>query len=115
MLGVVHLASRGRLVAPAGPPAALVPQQHRVADSGRDVLAIPDVQRQAGTGETGPQLPTARGLDRALMGSGWRWPRASHSRCWPASLSDCWPDGTGFLPSSAAAGWALSGGRATNC
>ena len=47
----------------------------------------------------------SRGLDRALMGSGWRWPRASHSKCWLASLSDCWPDGTGFLPSSAAAGW----------
>ena len=60
MLGVVHLASRGRLVALAGPPAALVPQQYRVADPGRDVLAVPDVQRQAGTGEAGPQLSAAQ-------------------------------------------------------
>src|ERR1700761_8726385 len=49
------------------------------------------------------------------MGSGWRWSRASHSKCWPTSLSDCWLDGTGFSPSSAAAGWAPSGGGATDC
>src|ERR1700750_760738 len=71
-------------------------------------------QSRAALWRTGPlrRTPTvatdpgilSRWLDRALMGSGWRWPRASHSNCWPGSLSDCWPDGTGFLPSSAAAG-----------
>src|SRR5689334_24591583 len=34
--GVVHLARLGGLVAPPGPLAVLIPQQHRVADPRRD-------------------------------------------------------------------------------
>src|SRR5690349_20136649 len=45
--GVVHLAGLGGLVAPPGPLAVLVPQQHRVADPRRNRLGIADVQRQA--------------------------------------------------------------------
>ena len=54
---MVHLAGRGGLVAAAGPPAMLVPQDDRAADRGRDVLADPDVQRQARPAEPGTQLP----------------------------------------------------------
>ena len=34
-----------------------VPQQHRVADPGRDRLGVADVQRQARPAEAGPELP----------------------------------------------------------
>jgi hypothetical protein len=60
VLGVVHLAGFGRLVAPSGPLAVLVPQGDRVADPGRDVLAVPDVQRQARPGQPGAELPAAQ-------------------------------------------------------
>jgi len=45
---VVHLAAGGGLVAAAGEPAVLVPQDDGAADRGRDVPGHPDVQRQAG-------------------------------------------------------------------
>jgi hypothetical protein len=53
---VVDLAGGGGLVAPAGLPAVPVPQEHRVADPGRDTLAEPDVQRQARPGQPGAEL-----------------------------------------------------------
>jgi sugar phosphate isomerase/epimerase len=57
---MVDLAGRGRLVAAAGPPAMLVPQDHRAADRGGDLGAVPDVQRQAGPGQAGAELPGAQ-------------------------------------------------------
>jgi hypothetical protein len=44
----------------AGPPAVLVPQDHRPADRGGDLGAVPDVQRQAGPGQPGAELPGAQ-------------------------------------------------------
>jgi hypothetical protein len=44
----VYFARRSGLVAPAGPLAVLVAQGDGVADRGRDGLAVPDIQRQAG-------------------------------------------------------------------
>src|SRR4029077_17651420 len=44
--GVVDLAGAGGLGAAAGPLAVPVPQQHRVADPGRDRLGVPDVPWQ---------------------------------------------------------------------
>jgi len=58
--GVVHLARRRGLVTPSGPPAALVPQDDRVADPGRDGLGVPDVQRQAGSAQARAELPAAQ-------------------------------------------------------
>src|SRR3984957_1471063 len=45
---VVHLARGSGLVAAAGPPAALIAQDDRVADAGRDGAGGADVQRQGG-------------------------------------------------------------------
>src|SRR5258705_4568210 len=55
--GVVDLAGAGGLGAAGGPLAVPVPQQHRVADPGRDRLGVPDVQRQARPAEAGAELP----------------------------------------------------------
>jgi hypothetical protein len=60
---VVHLARGGGLVAPPGPLAVLVPQDDRVADPGRDGLAVADVQRQARPGQPGAELPAAQTSD----------------------------------------------------
>jgi hypothetical protein len=57
---VVDLAGGGGLVAAAGPPAVLVPQDHRAADCGGDFGAVPDVQRQARPGQAGAELPGAQ-------------------------------------------------------
>jgi len=57
---MVHLAGRGGLAAAAGPPAVPVPDDDGVADPGRDVLAVADVQRQAGPGQPGAELPGAQ-------------------------------------------------------
>ena len=57
---VVDLAGRRGLVAAAGEPAVLVPQDDRPADRGRDVAADPDVQGEAGAGEAGAELPAAQ-------------------------------------------------------
>jgi hypothetical protein len=54
---MVHFTGRGGLVAAAGPPAVLVPQDHRAADRGRDLGGVADVQRQAGPGQPGIQQP----------------------------------------------------------
>src|ERR1019366_3626676 len=56
VLEVVDLAGRGGLVAAAGPLAVVVPGPDRIADRGRDVLAIADVQRQARPGQPRPEL-----------------------------------------------------------
>src|SRR5689334_10043984 len=58
--GVVHLAGPGRLVAPPGPLAVPVPQGDRVADPRGNVLAVPDVQRQARPGQPRAELPAAQ-------------------------------------------------------
>jgi hypothetical protein len=57
---VVDLAGRGGLVAAAGPLAELVPQLDRVADRGRDVVAVPDIQGQARAGQAGAELLAAQ-------------------------------------------------------
>src|SRR5712691_12289484 len=57
---VVHLARRRGLIAAAGEPAVLVPQDDRPADRGRDVAADPDVQGEAGAAEPGAELPAAQ-------------------------------------------------------
>src|SRR5712691_9430000 len=54
---VVHLTACGRLVAAAGEPAVLVPQDDGAADRGRDVAADPHVQRQARPAQPHAQLP----------------------------------------------------------
>ena len=54
--GVVDLAGAGGLGAAAGPLAVPVPQQHRVADPGRDRLGVADVQRQARPGQAHAEL-----------------------------------------------------------
>jgi hypothetical protein len=43
--------------AAAGPPALLVTQDRRPADRGGDLGAVPDIQRQAGPGQPGAELP----------------------------------------------------------
>src|SRR6266571_3284071 len=57
---VMHLAGGGGLVAAAGEPAALVPQDDGAADRGRDVAADADVQRQARPAQPGAELPAAQ-------------------------------------------------------
>src|SRR5580658_7134210 len=57
---VVHLAGRRGLVAPAGPPAVLVPEPDRAADPGRDVLGVAHIQRQAQPAEPGAELAAAQ-------------------------------------------------------
>src|SRR5437868_2064769 len=54
---VVDLAAGRGLVAAAGEPAVLVPQDHCAADRGRDVPGHPDIQRQARPAQPRPQLP----------------------------------------------------------
>src|SRR5271165_3851826 len=57
VLDVVDLAGAGGLVVPPGPLAVLVAQDDRVADARGDRLGVPDVQRQAGAGQPGAELP----------------------------------------------------------
>jgi hypothetical protein len=57
---MVHIAGRGGLVAAAGPPAVLVPQDHRAADRGRDLGGVADVQRQRRAGQPGAEQPGAQ-------------------------------------------------------
>jgi hypothetical protein len=57
---VVNFTGGGGLVAAAGPPAALVPQRDRVADPGRDRLAVADVRRQARPAQPGAELRRRR-------------------------------------------------------
>src|ERR1035437_4815464 len=57
---VVDLTRRGGLVAAAGPLAELVPQLDRVADRGRDIVAVPDIQGQARAGQAGAELLAAQ-------------------------------------------------------
>src|SRR6266702_4787037 len=57
---VMHFAGGGGLVAAAGEPAVLVPQDDGAADRGRDVPGYPDIQRQAGAAEAGAELPAAQ-------------------------------------------------------
>src|SRR5579871_972732 len=57
---VVDFAGLGGLVAASGPPAPLVAQDDRVADSGRDRLGVADIQRQARPRQPGTQLPGAQ-------------------------------------------------------
>jgi hypothetical protein len=38
----------------------LVPQDHRAADRGGDLGAVPDIQRQAGSGQAGAELAGAQ-------------------------------------------------------
>ena len=117
---MVHLARRGRLVA-AGPAAVLVPQDHRAADRGGDLGAVPDVQRQAGPGQPGAQLPgtqegrqpagaetrsTAlpimawRSISRAC-GVGGRGPGGSHWSLARWAAGGAWPGRSAAWP-----GWA---------
>src|ERR1035437_8693600 len=53
---VVDLTRRGGLVAAAGPLAELVPQLDRVADRGRDIIAVPHIpgKGRGGPGGAGP-------------------------------------------------------------
>lgn len=60
MADVVHLTGRGRLAAPAGPLAMLVPQDHRGADGGRNRAADPDVQWHRRPGQPAIQLLSAQ-------------------------------------------------------
>ena len=55
---MMHLGRRRGLVATPSPPAVLIAQDDGAADRGRDVLANPDVQRQARPAQPGTQLPT---------------------------------------------------------
>src|SRR5579859_2017574 len=57
VLDVVDLARGGGLVAAARPAAALIAQDDRVADAGRDGAGVADVQWQARAGQPGAQLP----------------------------------------------------------
>jgi hypothetical protein len=57
---VVDLAGAGRLGAAAGPPAVPVPQGDGVPDRGRDGVAVPDVEGEAGPGEAGAELLAAQ-------------------------------------------------------
>src|ERR1700750_2635441 len=68
VLGVVDLTGLGRLVAPSGPLAVLIAQGDRVADPRGAVLAVPDVQRQAGAAEADAELPAAQEAGPALGG-----------------------------------------------
>jgi len=56
----MHLTGGGGLVAAAGEPAVLVPQDDGAADRGRDVAADADVQRQARPAQPGAELPAAQ-------------------------------------------------------
>jgi hypothetical protein len=60
VLDVVDSARRGGLIAPAGPPAVAVAQDHGVADPGRDGLEVADVQRQTGTAQPDAHLAAAQ-------------------------------------------------------
>jgi hypothetical protein len=62
---VVDLAGGRGLGAAAGPAAAPVPQHDRVADAGRDGLAVADIQRQAWPGQPGPELLLAQETGRS--------------------------------------------------
>ena len=69
VLDVVHLTRRSGLVTVSGPLAVLVPQGDRVADPGRNGLAVADVQRQAGAAQPGAELaPTQEGGEPAGAG-----------------------------------------------
>src|SRR5580698_3882009 len=57
---VVHLAGRRGLVTPAGPLAEAVAGLDRVADPGRYVVAVADVQGLAGAAEPGAELAAAQ-------------------------------------------------------
>src|SRR5580693_9982576 len=57
---MVHFTGCGGLVAAAGPAAMLVAQDDRAADRGGDLGAAADVQRQAGPGQAGAELPGAQ-------------------------------------------------------
>src|ERR1035437_6270257 len=46
--------------AAAGPLAELVPQLDRVADRGRDIIAVPDIQGKARAGQAGAELLAAQ-------------------------------------------------------
>jgi hypothetical protein len=41
----------------AGPPAVLVPQDHRPADRGGDISGVPDIQRHAGPSQASAEQP----------------------------------------------------------
>src|SRR5262245_55014961 len=58
--GVVDFAGGGGLVAAARPAAVPVAHDDGVPDAGRDGGAGADVQRQAGPGEPGAELPAAQ-------------------------------------------------------
>src|ERR1035441_5196031 len=55
-----RLGPAGGLVAAAGPLAELVPQLDRVADRGRDIIAVPDIQGKARAGQAGAELLAAQ-------------------------------------------------------
>ena len=57
---VVDFAGRGGLAAASGPAAVLVPLDDRGADPGRDGVGVADVQRLAGAGQPGAELPAAQ-------------------------------------------------------
>src|SRR5580698_2098575 len=60
VLDVVHLAGRRGLVTPAGPLTVEVAGLDRVADPGRHVVAVADVQGLAGAAEPGTELAAAQ-------------------------------------------------------
>src|SRR5208282_4819494 len=57
---MVDLTGRGGLEAAAREAAVLVPQPDRVPDARGDILAIADVQGQAGAAEAGAELAAAQ-------------------------------------------------------
>ena len=63
VLDVVDVAMGGAAVAAAGPGAALVAGDDGLADRVRDVVGVPDVQGEAGSGEPGAQLVEIEGAD----------------------------------------------------
>jgi hypothetical protein len=67
----------------AGPAAVLVPQDHRAADRGRDLGAVPDVQRQAGSGQPGAELPGAQEAGQPASTSG----SSSNTSTTPADIT----------------------------
>jgi hypothetical protein len=80
-----YLAGFGGLVAAAGPAAAPVPQDDRVADPGRDGRGVSDVQRQAGPGQPGPQLPGPQERRQPARGPDSRSAALPMMACWIAS------------------------------
>src|ERR1700691_1740163 len=60
VLEVMHLASRRGLITAAGPLAPAIPGLDRVADPGRDIVGIADVQGLARAAEPGTELPAAQ-------------------------------------------------------